>query len=356
MKTGIFIGRFQPFHDGHKKCIEKILEDCDKCIIFARDTERSEKNPFDFAKCKAMIRAQFPDESRVSILRVDDLGSKLSVYIGRDVGYELIRLDRKTESISATDLRKKLYLEAGVSYKENPHPLETTSPPQPPSSAQRPHPPDPLLLRAGEGGDVFLSNNSPLSTAVERGAGGVRSRFPVIWLTGNTGSGKSTLAFAIRDHFNEIADAASPIARRVIVLDGDEMRATVSVEEGLSPEDRRKHNLRVARLAGLLSRHGFLVLVSVIAPFAKVRKEIEQICDPKWIYVKKSGIASADKPYEPPENPDLILDNNTISMAEGTTRLISYLNVASCLEQGAVPPLKKFRHASRATSVEKRTV
>ena len=124
MKTGIFVGRFQPFHDGHKKCIEKILEDCDHCIVLSRDTERSEKNPFEFEKCKAMIRAQFPDESKVSIVKITDPSSKLSVYIGRDVGYELIHLDEKTEAISATDLRKKLYSEAGKAYKENPHPLE----------------------------------------------------------------------------------------------------------------------------------------------------------------------------------------------------------------------------------------
>ncbi|MBU0458948.1 adenylyltransferase/cytidyltransferase family protein [Patescibacteria group bacterium] len=124
MKTGIFVGRFQPFHDGHKRCIEKILEDCDKCIVLSRDTDRSDKNPFEFEKCKAMIRVAFPDESKVQIMRVDDPDSKLSVYIGRDVGYELIQLDDKTEKISATDLRKELYANAGKEYKENPHPLE----------------------------------------------------------------------------------------------------------------------------------------------------------------------------------------------------------------------------------------
>ena len=122
MKTAIFVGRFQPFHDGHKKCIEKILEDCDHCIVFARDTVRSEKNPFGFEKCKAMIRVAFPDESKVSVQRIEDPDCELSVYIGRDVGYELIQLDERTESISATDIRKKLYTGAGKEFKDNPHP------------------------------------------------------------------------------------------------------------------------------------------------------------------------------------------------------------------------------------------
>lgn len=111
--TGVFIGRFQPFHDGHKKCIEKILEEKDHCIVMMRETEPTDKNPFDFEKRKAMIRVAFPDESKVSIIAFQDPGCDLTVYIGRQVGYELIQLDEKTENISATDIRKKLYEGAG---------------------------------------------------------------------------------------------------------------------------------------------------------------------------------------------------------------------------------------------------
>ncbi|MDA0376703.1 MAG: adenylyltransferase/cytidyltransferase family protein [bacterium] len=109
MKTGLFVGRFQPFHDGHRKCIEKILETCDRCIVMMRETEPTEKNPFDLEKRKAMIRAAFPDESVVEIQDFSDPSAHLSVFIGRDVGYELIQLDKTTEAISATDIRKKLY-------------------------------------------------------------------------------------------------------------------------------------------------------------------------------------------------------------------------------------------------------
>ncbi|HLC76263.1 MAG TPA: adenylyl-sulfate kinase [Candidatus Peribacterales bacterium] len=139
-----------------------------------------------------------------------------------------------------------------------------------------------------------------------------RKRFPIIWLTGNTGAGKSTLAFAMREYFNEEAPTDSPIARRVIVLDGDEMRDVISREEGLSAVDRRQHNLRVARLADLLSRHGFFVIVSVIAPFVTVRKEIDGICKPQWIYVKRGGLSSGDRPYEEPTSAHLVIDIDTV--------------------------------------------
>jgi adenylylsulfate kinase len=109
LRTGVFIGRFQPFHDGHKKCVESILSENDRCIILLRDTQATEKNPFDVEKRKALIRAQFPDESRVIIQTIDDPGAALTVYIGRDVGYQLIKLDATTEAISATDIRKELY-------------------------------------------------------------------------------------------------------------------------------------------------------------------------------------------------------------------------------------------------------
>lgn len=121
MKTGLFIGRFQPFHDGHKKCIEKILQTCDRCIVLMRETEPTEKNPFDIEKRKAMIRSAFPDESQVELQVIYDPGAQLAAYIGRDVGYELIQLDEKTESISATDIRKKLYEEADKDYDKDAH-------------------------------------------------------------------------------------------------------------------------------------------------------------------------------------------------------------------------------------------
>jgi adenylylsulfate kinase-like enzyme len=150
-------------------------------------------------------------------------------------------------------------------------------------------------------------------------------RLPVIWLTGNTGAGKTTLAFGIRDYCNNDLERCSSLYRRILVLDGDEMRATISVDEGLSPEDRRKHNLRVARLAALMSDHGFCVIVAVIAPFARVRSELDQICAPRWIYVKRSGLSGSDRPYEPPAHPDMVIDNDMLSIEEGRKQLKEYV-------------------------------
>jgi adenylylsulfate kinase-like enzyme len=156
-------------------------------------------------------------------------------------------------------------------------------------------------------------------------------RFPVLWLTGNTGAGKSTLAEGMKEYFNEQEASGSSADRRVVVLDGDQMRATVSRDEGLSPEDRRKHNLRVARLANLLSDHGFLVIVAVIAPFSGVREELQVLCNPTWVYVKRSGLGAEDRPYEPPETPDLTIDNDVATIEEGREILKEFIVTKICV-------------------------
>lgn len=109
MQTGIYFGRFQPFHEGHKKCIEHILDKCCRCIVFVRQTPLNEKNPLTYPQRYNMIRDAFPDEDKVPVTYIPDPGINLAVFIGRDVGYELIQLDEETEKISGTDLRKKLY-------------------------------------------------------------------------------------------------------------------------------------------------------------------------------------------------------------------------------------------------------
>lgn len=109
VKTGVFVGRFQPFHDGHKKCIEKILETHDCCIVLIRCTDKSDKNPLTYDERVTMISKTFPNTVDVVCQPLTDPGADLTVHIGRDVGYDLIKLDEETEAISATNIRKELY-------------------------------------------------------------------------------------------------------------------------------------------------------------------------------------------------------------------------------------------------------
>jgi len=75
----------------------------------------------------------------------------------------------------------------------------------------------------------------------------------IIWLTDPSGAGKTTLAKALLDEIP------------CVNLDGNEMRNSISRGAGFSRKDRGEHNLRVARLAKVLSEQ-MTVVVSVIAP------------------------------------------------------------------------------------------
>jgi len=110
----------------------------------------------------------------------------------------------------------------------------------------------------------------------------------IVWITGNTGSGKSTLARELRQHMMPC-----------IILDGDEIRDSVSTDLGFSMHDRQQQNIRVALLAKQLSKQGN-VIVAVIAPTAEIRERVENIINPMWVYVSRGPEPTAETPYEPP--------------------------------------------------------
>lgn len=109
----------------------------------------------------------------------------------------------------------------------------------------------------------------------------------IIWLTGQSGSGKTTIANMLNQKIGGI------------VLDGDEMRKSISYGLGFNKKDREKHNLRVARLAKILSKD-MPIIIAVIAPFESTRRKIDKIIKPIWIYVEKNIKITREKPYEIP--------------------------------------------------------
>ena len=116
----------------------------------------------------------------------------------------------------------------------------------------------------------------------------------IFWLTGNSGSGKSTLAKHLK-------------TKDAIILDGDEMRQSISENTGFSKSDRWTHNIRVAKLSRILENQGFVVIVSLICPYEKLREEVRKITDCKFIYLQ-GGKTDEDYPYEIPETSDVTLE------------------------------------------------
>lgn len=142
-----------------------------------------------------------------------------------------------------------------------------------------------------------------------------------VWLTGLPCSGKSTLAA-------RLAERVRSQGREVEVLDGDVVRQNLSKGLGYSREDRDTNVLRIGFVAELLSRHGVVVVVAAVSPYAvtrdAVRRQIENFVevyvecpldecahrDVKGMYRQaRAGALGAftgvDDPYEPPQSPEV---------------------------------------------------
>jgi adenylylsulfate kinase len=91
----------------------------------------------------------------------------------------------------------------------------------------------------------------------------------IAWLTGLSGAGKSTLATAI-------AARLLPL-RPVELLDGDDIRTFLSAGLGFSRADRDTNVHRIAYVARLLARHGVLVFVAAISPYAETRARLREL-------------------------------------------------------------------------------
>jgi adenylylsulfate kinase len=107
--TALFVGRYQPFHEGHRALIVEGLKRVGQACIAVRTSQGTDnKNPFDFEYVKSRIEHGLREfEGRFTVVAIPNISH---IFYGRDVGYavERINLDGHIESVSATEIRKKL--------------------------------------------------------------------------------------------------------------------------------------------------------------------------------------------------------------------------------------------------------
>lgn len=109
--TALFVGRFQPFHDGHFALVNEGIRRIGQACIAVRTRKISETDPYSFAQVRERIVAVMSQReiSRkvFDVIPVPNIGA---IFYGRDVGYgvERIELPRAIEEISGTQLRGKL--------------------------------------------------------------------------------------------------------------------------------------------------------------------------------------------------------------------------------------------------------
>jgi len=107
--TAQMLGRFQPWHEGHKKLFETIVKENLQVNIQVKDVGGLDKNnPFSFNRVKKNIEKDLLTfKSRFKISRVPNI---VRFVYGRKVGYkvEQILTPLNFRKISASNIRKKL--------------------------------------------------------------------------------------------------------------------------------------------------------------------------------------------------------------------------------------------------------
>ena len=164
-----------------------------------------------------------------------------------------------------------------------------------------------------------------------------------IWFTGLSSAGKSTLAVATEENLYERG-------YHTYILDGDNIRHGLNKNLGFSPEDRTENIRRISEVAKLFLDAGIINLTAFISPYRKDRQAARElsndgsfievfvdcpvdVCeqrDPKGAYKKaREGIikefTGISAPYEAPENPEIHLRTDKISVEECVEVIIDYL-------------------------------
>ncbi len=167
-----------------------------------------------------------------------------------------------------------------------------------------------------------------------------------IWFTGLSGSGKSATTQVLTELLLERG-------REIAILDGDVVRTHLSKGLGFSKEDRDTNILRIGFVAGEIVHASGAVICAAISPYRSTREEARkmvgenfieifmdtpvEVCeqrDVKGLYAKARqavadgkpmGFTGVDDPYEPPIDPELVLQGAGVTPEDNARKIVTYL-------------------------------
>jgi adenylyl-sulfate kinase len=165
----------------------------------------------------------------------------------------------------------------------------------------------------------------------------------VIWFTGLPSSGKSTIARAVYDQLLERGCRAE-------LLDGAEVRESLSRGLGFSREDREENVRRIGYVAKLLSRNGVLAICAAVSPYRATRAEVRHNTtnfievfvdcplnvaerrDVEGMYARArrgeiDEFTGVNAPYEPPLEPEVHIRSDSETVASAAWKVLRSLEL-----------------------------
>ncbi|HSJ62677.1 MAG TPA: adenylyl-sulfate kinase [Gemmatimonadaceae bacterium] len=172
-----------------------------------------------------------------------------------------------------------------------------------------------------------------------------------LWFTGIPASGKSTIA-------RETGDLLAQRGLPVELLDGPEVRQSLSRGLGFTHEDREENVRRIGYVAKLLSRNGVIAICAAVSPYRATRDEIRthvtnfievyvecplseaERRDTEGLYARaRAGViedfTGVSDPYEPPLRPEVHIRSDQESAASAARKVVKTLELLQL-----IPPVE----------------
>ena len=149
----------------------------------------------------------------------------------------------------------------------------------------------------------------------------------VVWIIGLSGSGKSFFAKKLFIKINQRR-------KKVIWLDGDDIRKYITFQYGYKLNDRRKNSFLISNLCNFLEKKNYIVICSILSIFKDHQKRNRRLFN-KYIQIyiksdlqkliqqnnkkiyKKKNIVGINIKFPTPYKSDFIIDNSNKGKIQG---------------------------------------